>query len=299
MSRITAWLIWTIGAAIAALAFRNPLHTALIALSGGLVLATLRPRSKLGARWHIPLMTSLAVWALAVVLYALLIHEGVRVIFRLPEDWLLVGGVITLEALLQGLALGLRLWTLMLLFVCLDVASSPPSIASPVDIVAEALGDTRATDVVPVRGIHGRGIISLGLVVLLWADISRLYLPEQIFVADALVVLGLALLADALFWVATRAQEAARQLPSSAGGEPVRKASILAALVGAAVSLGTLVLFLLDPATLRFDPVGSGLRLLAFDQWIGLLLALLSLPGVVMLSGHSWERLGSGEPPSR
>jgi energy-coupling factor transport system permease protein len=46
------------------------------------------------------------VWALTIPFNALMIHAGDYVLFRLPEGWPLVGGAITLEAVLYGAASG-------------------------------------------------------------------------------------------------------------------------------------------------------------------------------------------------
>ncbi len=94
------------GLAVAALLTRHPVYLAALPWGPGwcsTALAAARPRAAPGtacSRWGV------FVWALTIPFNALMIHAGDYVLFRLPEGWPLVGGAITLEAVLYGAASG-------------------------------------------------------------------------------------------------------------------------------------------------------------------------------------------------
>ncbi|MGC8780603.1 MAG: energy-coupling factor transporter transmembrane component T [Anaerolineae bacterium] len=117
-----AWLAWLVAAALPALSTRNPLYLLLTLLAVGAVYAALGRRSSLTQNWGAFVRFSAFLWLLTVPFILLLNHHGVIVLFRLPADWPLVGGPITLEALLYGLTGGLALVTLLLVFAAFNVA---------------------------------------------------------------------------------------------------------------------------------------------------------------------------------
>ncbi len=117
-----AWLAWLAAAALPALSTRNPLYLSLVLLAVGVVYDTMGRRSPMAQNWGAFVRFSAYLWLLTIPFVALLNHHGAIVLFRLPANWPLVGGPITLEALLYGLTGGLALVALLLVFATFNVA---------------------------------------------------------------------------------------------------------------------------------------------------------------------------------
>lgn len=117
-----AWLAWLVAAALPALSTRNPLYLLLTLLAVGAVYTTLGRHTALTQNWSAFVRFSAFLWLLTVPFILLFNHHGAIVLFRLPAEWPVIGGPITLEALLYGLAGGLALVTLLLVFAAFNVA---------------------------------------------------------------------------------------------------------------------------------------------------------------------------------
>lgn len=111
-----AWLIWIGVAALITMLARNPLYTLLI-LAVTLLMTAVFGRT--GREGTIPL-TRMAVFILLVsaIYNGLFVHAGGTVLFAFP-DWPLIGGPVTLEAVIEGMANGLVLLTLLAIFAAL------------------------------------------------------------------------------------------------------------------------------------------------------------------------------------
>lgn len=126
MGHTLAWLLWTLGAAAPALLIRNPLYLAIIGLSAAVVYAAAGQGADQAQSWRALLKIGALMWLVAIPLNALMVHQGRYVLIRLPMDWPLVGGAITLEAMAYGFVAGLAIWVLLLIFatfnVCVDAS---------------------------------------------------------------------------------------------------------------------------------------------------------------------------------
>lgn len=111
-----AWLLWLLGAASLALLNQQPLLQVLLCLAVGAVFRTCAPPSEVRQGWSAFLRLGFFAWAIALAFNLLSVHAGRYVLFRLPKAWPLVGGPITLEALLYGLASGASLFAILLVF---------------------------------------------------------------------------------------------------------------------------------------------------------------------------------------
>ena len=116
------WTAWLAAAVLPALLTRNPLYLCLTLLAVAVVYAALGRLSPLARNWGAFVRFSAFLWLLTIPFIALLNHHGTIVLVRLPLTWPLVGGPITLEALLYGLTGGLALLTLLLVFAAFNVA---------------------------------------------------------------------------------------------------------------------------------------------------------------------------------
>ena len=107
-----AWIIWAVAANLPPLVGRNPwpLAATLIAVLGVWAACS---TGAAGARWR-PLLGLALVFGVVSVLFNLLTaHIGDRVIGTLPESWAVIGGVLTLNALIYGLLSATAIFSLV------------------------------------------------------------------------------------------------------------------------------------------------------------------------------------------
>lgn len=115
-----AWLIWAIAASLPPLLGRNPwpLAATLLAVLG---VWGVRGVGAVGARWR-PLLRLAIVFGVISVLFNLLTsHSGDIVLGELPSTWPIVGGTLTLNALIYGLLGGLAILSLVCVSATLGV----------------------------------------------------------------------------------------------------------------------------------------------------------------------------------
>ncbi len=101
---------------------RNPLYLLIIGLSAWLAYLTAGQRAPHAQSWHGLIRLGGLVWLITIPFNALMIHSGKYVLFRLPISWPLLGGNITLEAILHGAASGFAIWMLLLVFAAFNTA---------------------------------------------------------------------------------------------------------------------------------------------------------------------------------
>ena len=97
-----AWLVWAAAASLPPLLGRNPwpLAATLLAVLG---VWAAWSASAAGARWRPLLRLALVFGAVSVLFNLLTAHVGDRVVGALPRDWPIIGGPLTLNALVYGL----------------------------------------------------------------------------------------------------------------------------------------------------------------------------------------------------
>jgi len=112
-----AWVGWLAAVMATLSAGRNPLHLVLVLLCIALVEAASPPTTERRSTPITPLRFALTVTAISAILNALSVRYGDTVLLRLP-DWLpLLGGAVTLEALVFGALSGLTLSGLFVTFI--------------------------------------------------------------------------------------------------------------------------------------------------------------------------------------
>jgi energy-coupling factor transport system permease protein len=116
-----SWLIWAGCAAVLALMARHPLYLTLVVLATWLVYLGVARSSLMVASWRALLKLGLFIWLITIPFNALMIHQGRVVLFRLPAHWPLIGGPITLEAVLAGATAGYALWALLFIFAAFNL----------------------------------------------------------------------------------------------------------------------------------------------------------------------------------
>ena len=116
------WLTWLAAAAYLALANAQPLPSLLLILASGMSFDLASRHNPQGQDWGTFLRLGLWVWLVALGFNLLSVHAGEIVCFRLPQNWPVVGGPITLEALLYGLSSGASLFAVLLVFATFNLA---------------------------------------------------------------------------------------------------------------------------------------------------------------------------------
>lgn len=118
-----AWLMWLIAAAIPAFTLRNPCYLGLVLGAAWLVYTARGRTSPVGSSWGGFVRIGLFFLALAIPFNALSLHAGRIVLFHLPASWPIVGGAITVEAILTGAVNGLSLLTILLVFAAFNAVA--------------------------------------------------------------------------------------------------------------------------------------------------------------------------------
>jgi energy-coupling factor transport system permease protein len=117
------WVVWLIGAAVPAFTLRNPLYSVLILIAAWLIYAALGRSSLIGSTWGSFVKIGVFLLALTIPINAISVHVGRIVLARLPENWPIIGGAITLEAIIAGAANGLSLLTILIVFAAFNAVA--------------------------------------------------------------------------------------------------------------------------------------------------------------------------------
>jgi energy-coupling factor transport system permease protein len=113
-----AWLIWVLATAVLITIARNPLYTLILLLVARLVTAAW---GTFHGGLSLPFWrTGAVILVMSTMINVLFVNEGETVIARLPEQWPLIGGRLTLEAAVYGLHNGLILLALLAIFMALN-----------------------------------------------------------------------------------------------------------------------------------------------------------------------------------
>jgi energy-coupling factor transport system permease protein len=123
-----AWLAWAGACTLVIATTRNPLYVALVTLCAGAAYRAARggATTRATAQWSLVLRAAWTLTTIAILFNTLTVHAGDRAIFTLPRDLPLlgsvIGGPVTLNALLYGIISALALGTLILVFAALNAA---------------------------------------------------------------------------------------------------------------------------------------------------------------------------------
>jgi energy-coupling factor transport system permease protein len=135
MCHTIAWLGWVCGVLVALTVTRNPLYIALVLLCVAIVNASSRPAAGSPPVPLSPTRFAVTVVGMTAAFNAATVHFGDTVLFRLPRALPLVGGVITLEALVFGALNGAVLSGLFAAFTVLNLSVSTRAL---VDLIPRA-----------------------------------------------------------------------------------------------------------------------------------------------------------------
>jgi energy-coupling factor transport system permease protein len=111
-----SWVAWLIAAAFPAFTLRNPLYLVLVLGAAWIVYWALGRATPIGSSWGSLVKVGSLLFALTIPFNALSIHIGQIVLFSLPDGWPILGGPVTLEAVIAGAVNGLSLFTILVVF---------------------------------------------------------------------------------------------------------------------------------------------------------------------------------------
>jgi len=124
MKNSAPWILWLVFTTSLVLSTRNPVYL-LAATLCMLILGFFIARQKGNLFWlRGNLQFLLSMILISAVVNALFVHTGSSVLMSLPNNWLLIGGNITLEGLIYGVINGLVIGSLYLAFNILNMALS-------------------------------------------------------------------------------------------------------------------------------------------------------------------------------
>jgi energy-coupling factor transport system permease protein len=160
MFHTLAWVIWLVAAAVSAFTLHNPLYLGLVLGAAWIVYVTLGRTSPLGSSWGGFVKIGLFFLLLTIPFNALSIHSGRVVLFHVPEGWPIVGGAITLEAVLSGAANGLSLLTILVVFAAFNAVADHYQLlrATPAFLFHAGVVVSIAITFVPQMILSGREI---------------------------------------------------------------------------------------------------------------------------------------------
>jgi energy-coupling factor transport system permease protein len=124
MYHTLTWLLWLVAALLPAMATKNPLYLTILLVAVFVDYGTIGRASPVASSWRLFLKVGLLLTAFSVLFNTLTSHHGQTVLLTLPRlalktgglTFLDLGGRITLEALSYGLASGLNLMAILLIF---------------------------------------------------------------------------------------------------------------------------------------------------------------------------------------
>lgn len=118
-------MLWLLATSLPALTTRNPAYLLLLLLAVAVVYGALPTADAQEAGWATFLRLAGWLWLFTVPLNALTAHYGRTVLFTLPRVIPLVGGPITLEAIVYGFLSGLGLLAVVWVFATFNRAVDP------------------------------------------------------------------------------------------------------------------------------------------------------------------------------
>lgn len=144
-----AWVVWSLAAVTIALSTDNPVYRGIVALAALNVLLAWLPAGRRLRPLALSLAAAAAIGALINVLAG---HTGADVIARLPGEWPLIGGPLTVESLAFGADLGLGLVAALLCAAPLSLVLEPHDVVDAMPPPLERTGIAVATSLNLVSG---------------------------------------------------------------------------------------------------------------------------------------------------
>lgn len=123
-----AWLLWAVAAFTPPLISRNPLVLLVVLVAVLGVRAAWMPHVVATLAWSGIVRLAAIFAVIGMVFNVLTVHVGERVFARFPAGWPVIGGPLTINALIYGLLTGLALLTLVLIGTTLGMVLDWPAL---------------------------------------------------------------------------------------------------------------------------------------------------------------------------
>ncbi len=119
-----AWIAWLTATLVLILSSRNPVYLGCLLAGEFLLGIALQPKARRKGWFIQNIRFSFFMWVLSASINTLFTHTGSTVLFKMPSNWPLIGGAITLESLMHGWINGLVINALFLCFSIINIALS-------------------------------------------------------------------------------------------------------------------------------------------------------------------------------
>jgi energy-coupling factor transport system permease protein len=268
-----SWLAWLVAAAVPAFMLRNPLYLILVLGAAWIVYFVLGRGSTQGGSWGSFVKLGVLLFAVTIPFNALSIHAGQIVLFRLPPNWPIVGGAITVEGVISGVVSGLNLLAILVVFAAFNVAADHYQLlrATPAFLFQAGVVLSIAITFVPQMVLSAREI----------REAQRIRGHRFRGIRD-LLPLVMPLLASSL----ERAIQLAETMEARGFGSAVRPLSSRAALITELGTLAALLALLSGLFTTAYYPQAGGWGWLLAGLGVGTLLAVFLLQGRQVQRSH-------------
>lgn len=258
-----AWLIWLMATGSMLTVTRNPIYIGLVLLWVAIVLAGLgAPEEGASAPVLSPLRFALVVVPIAALFNALFVHAGETVLLTLPQRIPVVGGDVTLEALVYGALNGLVLSGLFTAFAVFNRVTPvraliqlaprayyPVAVTVAIAITFVPVTLRQAAQIREAQAVRGHRLKGLRSWAPIFMPLLSSGMERALQLAEAMVARGFA---------AEEAEGASSGLRTQAllaGGMAIFGGGLLVRLVGQRALIGTALLL-------------AGLGLLAGGIWL-------------------------------
>ena len=146
-----SWSVWTAAGTLAVVTTRNPLYLVLIGAAVGASYLSRDHGTATRGAWRLILRIGLVVAVVGIGFNLLTVHAGDHVIVSLPDAVPIVGGAVTVNALVYGLASAAALLDLLLIAATFSAAVDRPSLLRlvPEQFVASGVAAVVALSVFP------------------------------------------------------------------------------------------------------------------------------------------------------
>lgn len=272
---VVAWLLWLLAAMLGALLTRNPFYLVVVIAAAMLVSAWLNSPQKTGeegqqgsagsiARGRGLLLRMVVIISVVVALFkGLSIHLGLTVLFRLPEEWPVVGGPITLEGLASAGLDALSLLAVLTVFTAFSAGADYYALLRSVPAFMHQIGlvtsiaitfvpqtVARFTEIQEAQALRGHRVRRVGDLVPLIVPLLAGGMERSINLAEAMESRGF-----------SRITAGARRLP------PVAVQAGLVIGLGFVLAGATSLAFLASAPWVGWSTIAAGLAIMGYTLW--------------------------------
>lgn len=273
---VVAWLVWLTSGMLAALFTRNPIYLCLIIAASLLVHAAISAGGGAGAGTTFLGQSSrdrrglglflrfiMVLLVIVTVFKGFSVHTGVTVLFRLPEEWPLIGGPITAEGLTYAALDALSLLTVLAVFTAFTAGAdyyamlrSVPAFMHQVGLITSIAITfvpqtiTRFTEIREAQALRGHRVRRVGDLIPIVIPLLAGGMERSMNLAEAMEARGF-----------SRHAPGARKLP------PLLVQSGVAAGLGLTMTGAAFLAFFSLTPLMGWATIAAGIALMGLTLW--------------------------------